>query len=142
MTFSECLIPVEELSGSVWYPQLERIVELIRDTKKKISAIWSNKNELSNRKKREISQEIRQECIDYISSLIIGQKTMRYLLTLIDKKEYSDISKFLFDILFGTANNTFYELIRKSKDITYRLDETINGDISIYHFTYRKVENV
>lgn len=142
LTFSECLISVDELSGSVWYPQAERIVELIRDTKKKISAIWSNENELSNRKKREISQEFRQECIDYISSLIIGQKTMRYLLTLIDKKEYSDISKFLFDTLFGTANNTFYELIKKSKDTIYRLDETINGDISIYHFTYNKVKNV
>ena len=142
LTFSECLIPIDELCGYVKYPQVEKIVENIRDTKKKISAIWSNENELSNRKKREISQEIRQECIDYISSLIIGQKTMRYLLSLIDRKEYSDISKFLFDTLFGTANECFYDLIQSSKSPIYRLEECSNGDISIYHFKYNKIENL
>lgn len=142
LTFSECLIPMETLCGYVKYPQVEKIIENIRETKKKISSVWINENELSNRKKREISQEVRQECIDYISSLIIGQKTMRYLLSIIDKKEFSDVSKFLFDTLFGTANECFYDLIQKSQETIYRLEECENGDIDIYNFSYNKVKNL
>ena len=67
---------------------------------------------------------------------------MRYLLSLIDRKEYSDISKFLFDTLFGTANECFYDLIQSSKSPIYRLEECSNGDISIYHFKYNKIENL
>ena len=66
---------------------------------------------------------------------------MRYLLSLIDKKEYSDISKFLFDTLFGTANNSFYELIESSKNNIYRLEEAKNGNIKIYDFSYNKIIN-
>ena len=76
--FSECLISSDSLSGSVWYPQIDKIINYVRDIKKKIWIVWNGENELSNKEKREKSTELHKECIDYISSLIIGKKTMRY----------------------------------------------------------------
>lgn len=140
--FSECLISSENLSGSVWYPQVDKIISYIRDIKRKIWIVWNGESDLSSREKRNKSSELYNECTDYISSLIIGKKTMRYLLTLIEKPEYSDISKFLFDTLFSVAHQTFYELIKNSSDKIYRLEECSNGDIKIHNFNYKKVENV
>lgn len=140
LLFSECLIPENELSGSIWYPQITKIVDCVRDYKAKNDVIWNASPELSNKKKRELSYEEYKDCVAYVSSLVLGEKTMRHLLTLLDKKEYSDISRFLFSVLFMTANNDFYKLIAHSKEPIELLKEDKDGDIFIYDFPYvRKV---
>ena len=126
------------LCGHVWYPQIKRIVDVVREAKNNIAYVWVNK-ELSNKAKRIQANEIRQECIDYVCNTKLGDKTMRYLIELIDSKEYSDISRFLFTILFGKPNEEFYKLIELSKSDLYKLEECNDGDIMIYEFCYRKV---
>ena len=73
--FSDILVSSDNLHGQVWYPQVNRIIDMVRETKKSIAAIWSNDDGLSNKKKRDLAEEIRQECIDYVCNIKIGEKT-------------------------------------------------------------------
>lgn len=136
--FSDVLVPVEKLSGQVWYPQVHRIINSIRDTKLQMSKIFSL-DSIPMSKKVCMTFEIRQECINYIMSLSISVKTMRYILSLIDNPEYRDISKLMFGILFGYPNKSFYDVIQASKEQLYKLEEDATGEYKIYDFTYKKL---
>ena len=136
---SDILISSDKLCGQVKYPQVNRIINVVREAKSHISLVWSTDDGLSNRKKRNIAEEIRQDCIDYVCNTKFGEKTMRYLVGLVDSKEYSDISRFLFGILFGEPNEEFYKLIESSKGDIYKLQECNMGDIQIYDFRYKRV---
>lgn len=139
LRLTDILIPEDQLYGQVWYPQVNRIIDMVRESKKDIASIWSSDVGLSNKKKRNLAEEIRQECVNYICNLTIGEKTMRHLVGLIDSKEYSDISKFLFRILFEKQNEGFYKLIELSKDTIYKLEENDNGNVLIYDFRYIRI---
>ena len=138
-SFSDILISTDKLCGQVKYPQVNRIINAVREAKSAISLVWSTDDGLSNRKKRNIAEDIRQDCINYVCNTKFSQKTMRYLVGLIDSKEYSDISRFLFGILFGQPNEEFYKLIELSKGNVYKLQECSTGDIQIYDFHYKQV---
>ena len=137
--FSDILVSSDDLHGQVWYPQVNRIIDMVRETKKSIVAIWSNDDGLSNKKKRDLAEEVRQECIDYVCNVKIGEKTMRYIVGLIDSKDYADISRFLFGILFGVPNEEFYKLIELSETPVYKLQENQYGGVAIYDFCYERV---
>lgn len=139
--FSECLIPAEDLIGYVKYPQIDKIVDLIRDTKSEITSIWNKESDLTNNQIRLLSYEIRQSCIEEISNMNINEKTMRYLLTLIDKQKYSDISRYIFNILFSIGNGIFFKLVKPSIEPIARLVEDNQGDIVIYEFHYKMSKN-
>jgi len=138
--FSDCLVPISKLCGQLRSKQAKQIKEEIQQTKKNISSVWITENDLNNKQKRELANDIRQECVDKISSMIIEDKTMRHLLTLIDKKEHSDIARFLFNILFSTTNKKFFSLIEKSRENIYELEENENGEFKIYDFNYKKIK--
>lgn len=137
--FSDILISSDSLYGQVWYPQVNRIIDMVRETKNSIAAIWSNDDGLSNKRKRDVAEELRQECIDYVCNIKIGEKTMRHIVELIDSKDCADISRFLFSILFGEPNEEFYKLIELSKAPVYKLQENQYGDVVIYGFHYKRV---
>lgn len=136
---SEILISPDCLCGQVNYPQVNRILSMVRETKSEIASIWSSDDGLSKRKKRNLSEEVRQNCIDYVCGTKIGEKTMSYLVELIDSKKCSDVSRFMFGILFGAPNEEFYKLIELSKTDLFQLQECEDGEISIYDFRYKKV---
>lgn len=65
---------------------------------------------------------------------------MYHLLKLLDKKDYTNIRKFLFMVLFQVHNGAFYELIRKRREPVYWLIEVSKGKgtTQIYDFEYIK----
>lgn len=136
---SDILIAPEFLLGQVKYSQADRIIEIVREMKRKIASIWISDDGLPKRKKRNMAEEIRQECIDYVGNKKIGTKTMRYLVSLIDSEKYSDISRFLFSILFGTPNEEFFSLIKASNKPIAMLEECAVGEIGIFDFRYKRV---
>ena len=64
---------------------------------------------------------------------------MRYLISQIDNEDCRDISRFLFGILFGTANKDFFSMISCSDSPISILEESALGDIQIFDFSYKKV---
>lgn len=138
INFSEVLIPVKSISGYVKYPQAYRLIEYIREVKFEIFKIWNYRDDLSLSQKRRISFEYKQELVDYINTLVINEKTVRYILTLVESEEYKDIGRFIFNIILDCKNEQFYNLINFSREPIYKLIEDTNGDIDIMGFKYRK----
>lgn len=136
---SDILIPIDDLCGQVNYLQINRIIDVVRETKALIAGIWANDYIYPKSKKRNMAEEARQECIDYICNLKLAEKTMRHLINLIDSKKCSDVSRFLFGVLFGEPNEEFYKLIEMSKTDLYKLVEDADGDIKIYNYSYKKI---
>ena len=134
-SFSSILKSPEVLSGQIKYQQVERIISLIRSTKSAVNAVW-NDNGIDVAKRYLLAAEIKQECVEYIDGIRLGEATMHYLLTLIERSEFSDIGRMLFSILFGTPNKEFFKLIDDSKEKIYKLKETDIGDIQILDFYF------
>lgn len=139
VNFSDVLLPSSSISGYVKYSQVYRVLDAVRDTKKEIAKIWQDKSDMGKSKRRELALELMQECVNYIDRISMGKKTMRYLLTCIEDQKNKDISRYLFNILFATANEDFYNLIDASRSEIYSLEENDFGDIDIYGMKFAKV---
>ena len=139
LDFADCLIDSRTTSGQLRSKQARDIVVMIQEAKRKIDGIWKS-DQGNNAEKRNAADEIESELITQISKLSLEQKTMYHLLKLLDKKDYTNIRKFLFIVLFQVHNGAFYELIRKRREPVYWLIEVSkgNGTTQIYDFEYIK----
>lgn len=139
LDFADCLIDSRTISGQLRSKQARDIVVMIQEAKRKIDGIWKS-DQGSNAEKRNAADEIEAEVVTNISKLSLEQKTMYHLLKLLDKKDYGNIRKFLFMVLFQIHAGAFYELIKKRKEPVYWLTETARGNetIRIYDFEYMK----
>lgn len=63
---------------------------------------------------------------------------MYLLLEAISKDENKDISRFMFNMLFGTPNKQFFKMIIDSKETLCELVEWQNGNIPLYDYLYYK----
>lgn len=141
LPFSEILVPTNELSGQVYYPQIHRIVAMIEKAKTQIAELYT----IANISKTEImiqTQMIKNDLSERIDSVSINQKGIRYLLTLLDDKRYSGISKYLFDIVFNVNYEKFYDIVEQSKSPVDRLEESEDGDIDILGIKYRRTQAI
>lgn len=142
VSFSDVLIPVADLPGYVKYPQVERLIDYIKRVKQETWEVWNNKSDLSPSQKRKIAYEKKQDLIEYVSSLEISDKSVRYILSLIDTDEYKGLASYIFSIILDTSNEKFYRLIDASKEVIQKLEEDEDGDIDIMGFKYRKIDVV
>ena len=130
---------ITNIRQGYYYNQVKRIMNIITYTKNNISAIYRGYDNLSKDDKSEvkrIANELKQECIDYINDISISEATMYLLLKNIEKD--SKISGFVFDILFGTPNQTFFKMIINSKENLNRIKESKLGNIQLYDFLFLK----
>lgn len=142
LDFADCLIDSRIISGQLRSKQARDIVVMIQGAKRKIDGIWKS-DQGNNAEKRNAADEIEAKVVTNISRLSLEQKTMYHLLKLLDKKDYGNIRKFLFMVLFQIHAGAFYELIKKRKEPVYWLTETARGNetIRIYDFAYMKSLN-
>lgn len=135
--FSDLLVPVSELQGQVYYPQIHRIVAMIEKAKSDIGALYAGV-EVDRSFAMMRSQEIKEELVQRINSISINSRGIRHILTLLDDKKYSGISKYLFDVVFDLHCDKFYELLEESRTSVPRLFESADGDIDILGIKYFK----
>jgi len=84
-----------------------------------------------------MASDERQQCINKIVKLNFSDMTMWYLLTVLERDEYSDIVSLLFSSLFGVPHDRFYKFVAKSKSPIGKLRKFDGGDIDLYGFRYR-----
>lgn len=120
--------------------QIDRVIDLVTDMKKEIFDIWNFKDDLDNKTKGKLSNEVKQNCIDYIDKIKFSYSTMYYLLTTIEDEKYSNISRMIFNTLFGTPNKAFFSLIKMSEQPLDILQEDVSGDIEIYNILFKKIQ--
>lgn len=143
LPFSALLVPTSgvDLSHSVWHPQVNRILEIVRDMRTKIQAIWnSTDDDLDNVSKAILVNEVRQEYLDYIKNIKLSRHTAYRLLLAIEEPANKDIGRTLFYALFSLPNQDFIDLIEQSRTPISTLveDENAAGSIEIYDFRFRK----
>lgn len=148
-----CFIPFSDLLVSddgysnryVKYPQVDRILELVRDMRTQIQAVWNSTDAgLDNKAKSAIASDIREECYGYIKSIQLSRHTAYRLLLAIEDPINKDISRSLFYMLFTLPNQSFLDLIETNRTPISILveDENAAGSIEIYGFRYRKNSSI
>lgn len=129
---------------NVWKPKIERAVNLVRQSRNDINAIYMDDG-LSHDEQVEQAKCRRQDCIDYVGEIEMSRNTMIYFLKHLDDEEYSDIRRHIFNTLFGYPNTAFYELIIRSATPIPMLVEDATGDIELfgihYRYDYKNVPN-
>lgn len=141
---SDCLVPTSKLSGRVYTYQVDKIIEAVQEYKKEATYVWNcsvDKNDIyeSVIQKRKKVDELKNECIDYIKSMIVGEKTLRHLLALLDDGKAIRIARYLFEIIFIAFDDKLFNLVIASKEPVCKLVESSNGDVKIYDFYYERV---
>lgn len=140
--FSDLLVPREAyFSHSVKYPQVDRILELVRKMRADIQSIWhGTDDDLDNTEKSILTRDIRQQYMDYIKSIKLSRHTAYRLLLAIEEPCNRDISRTLFYSLFSIPNQDFLDLIEASRTPISILeeDEDAAGSIEIYGFRFCK----
>lgn len=139
LPFSSLLVDDTYLQSSVSYAQVERILGFVRDMRAKIKAVWDGTDDnLDNYGKAILVHEIRQEYTDYIKSLRISPHTVYRLMLAIEEPQNKDIFRTLFYTLFSVPNESFMDLIEKSKMPVSVLTEADDGDVEIYGYKFRR----
>ena len=130
-------------AGHYWI-QKERIIDKIRQAKKDISKMYID-YDLKSKEEKEIVwenvAERKQDCVNEIDRMSESEGTMYLVLKEIDNEEYKDVARFVFEVLFGKPNESFFKMIEASKEDLYQLVEDKEGDVKLYDFTYKKVKN-
>jgi len=144
--FSEMLTEQGEISNRfVKYPQVDRILELVRNMRAQIKAVWDDtESGMDNAEKASLVGEIREECYDYIKSIQLNRHTAHRLLLAIEEPQNKDISRSLFYMLFTLPNQSFLDLIEESREpiMVLEEDDSAAGSVTIYGFRFRKVPSI
>lgn len=134
-------INTDYLRQGYYYNQKNRIIEIIRTSYQKISRLYAGYSEKNKEEKINTLKAVentKQECIDLIEKTSCSNGAMYLLVEAMDKNENKDISKYMFNLLFGAPNKQFFKMITESKETLYRLTEVKNGNISLYGYSYTK----
>ena len=122
-----------------YYNQVHRIIDIIQETKRNITSLYANYDAASKDERETIRNnvaDIKQECVEYIDKISCSEGVMYLLLREVEKNK--ELSRFIFEILFGTPNKQFFKMIINSKEDLSELVEWENGNIQLYDFLFYK----
>lgn len=125
-----------------YYSQKDKIIKTIREAREAKRKLFCDYDSLSIDEKNNVwveAGEIKQECIDAISELSISPATMYLTLKELDNKEYGDVARYVFEVLFGKPDEAFFTMIKDSKEDVYTLVECDDGDIQIHDYKFKKM---
>lgn len=135
--FSQCFKFDDYNAGSVNWKQINKIVKLCETTVSAINAVWS-KEYYSSEEKFFLTSQYKENLVFEIQNFKINKHTLFLLLSYIDIKKYSHISKLLFYILFNYKNETLIEMMLDMKPSDSYIIENIDGEIDLYGIKFKK----
>lgn len=134
-------INIDYLRQGYYYGQKNRIIDIVRSSYQNIKALYAGYSGMSQIERDNLFRNVatkRQECVEYIEKITCSDGAMYLLLEAISKDENKDISRFMFNMLFGTPNKQFFKMIIESKETLCELVEWENGNIPLYDYLYYK----
>lgn len=139
--FSQLFIPVDYNSKQVNYKQIREIIDYMREAQAYIKSVWSTESHmLSSTEKLIYVNDKKEEVCEFINDKEINEHTMYKLITLVDAKEYSDISRFLMTTLFNYKNEQIINILKDKEKINTQLVQDANGNINIYGIKFAKMD--
>ena len=97
-------------------------------------------NDLTGEEKMLKYENIKEDVSKSISKIKFNNRTIYYLLTLLDRDSYSDIYKTLFVFLFSYPNSSFIDIIKDDRYENYDLVEDKSGDVDLFGVKFTKVK--
>lgn len=133
--------PTNNVRQGYYYRQRDRIIEVIRAANDEKRRLFSGYDTMSPDERDYVWRcvaDIKQDCIEEVELLSGSPSTMYLVLKDIDNAESADVARFVFEVLFGSPNKKFFEMIKDSREDIYTLEECDDGDIDIYGFRFAK----
>ena len=134
--------PKKETTTKFYYEQRDRIISAIRNAQSERRRIYTGYDLMRPDEKeaaRAQAWTVKQDCIEEIASMRMSPRSMYLVLKSIDSPDYSDIARFVFEILFGRPDEMFFQMIKDSREDVKTLVECPDGDIEFYGFRFKKV---
>lgn len=135
---SECFRFDDFNQKSVTWHQLRKIVQMCETTNSSINAVWT-KEYYTNDEKYILTNRYRNDLAFEFQTLKINPHTMFVLLSYIDTKKYSHISRLLFYLLFNYKNKILIDIMLNLEPSSSYIKEDINGDINIYGIKFKRI---
>lgn len=136
--FAECIKPIE-FKGRINYGQIEKVINEIKNYRSNVAHIFMD-NDLTGEEKMLKYENIKEDVSKSISKIKFNNRTIYYLLTLLDRDSYSDVYKTLFVFLFSYPNSSFIDIIKDDRYENYDLVEDKSGDIDLFGVKFTKVK--
>lgn len=149
--FSYIIDPVMVGTAGARYDLAKRVIEIAKYQKQEVAKIYMDLRsavefcdqtevmELSHMAWEE-TMRLKEQLVAQVAKYKYTPATMYILLRDIEKEENSDIKNVLFDILFGTANSSFYEMIETSREPIEIAEECLTGSVTLYGYTFEAYE--
>ena len=134
--------PANNVRQGYYYTQRDRIISVIRAAKEERQRLFRDYESLSYEQKADVwrvAGDIKQECILEVEKMSSCPATMYLILRDLESKELRDVSRFVFEVLFGRPDEAFFTMIKDSREEVYTLVEAEDGNMEFYGFKFKKV---
>lgn len=129
------------LRNSHYYHQKDKIISAVRDSRKEIKELYVDYYQKSKEERKLVqarASEVRQDCIDAIDAEIKSPSVIYLLLKELDNPDTRDVYRYLFDVLFGRPDESFFKMIEQSKESIDVLAEDQEGDTVFYGYRFSR----
>ena len=125
--------------NSVNKKQIKKIIQLCESTTSAMNAVW-NKEYYTKQEKLLINENYKNTLVFEVHQMKMNKHTLYRLLTLMDNKKYSHISKLIFYVLFNFKNETLIDMMIEMKPATSYIVQIKHGDadIELYGMKFKK----
>lgn len=133
--------PPNNVRQGYYYAQRDRVIDIVRgarDKRKKLFLNYENADDAAKEMIWTCAGEIKQNCIEEIEKFSGSPATMYLVLKELEAPETRDVARFVFEVLFGRPNETFYSMIKESEEDIFTLEECDDGDIEYFGFRFKK----
>ena len=137
LPLSDCFRFEDFQRSSVNWKQISKITKMCETTTSAINTIWSQEN-YTGEEKYLLSNRYRENLVSDINHIKINHHTMYILLTYIDDKKHSHISKLIFYVLFHYKNNTLIEIMKNLTPHDSYIVESDDGELELYGIKFKR----
>lgn len=123
--------------GSVNWKQIAKITKMCETAISAINAIWSQEY-YTGEEKYILSTRYRENLVTEMNRMKINSHTIYILLTYIDDKKHSNISKLIFYLLFHYKNNTVIEIMKNLNSSDSYILESDDGELELYGIKFKR----
>lgn len=123
--------------SSVNWKQIKKIVTMCETAVSAINTIWAHEY-YTGEEKYLLSDRYKENLILNMNKMKINQHTMYILLTYIDDKKHSNISKLIFYLLFNYKNNTLIEIMKNLNHPDSYIMECCDGELDLHGIKFKR----
>lgn len=118
------------------------IIDHVKEMRRCIQSVYMDYKNKTKEEKAALTKEaneIRSKCVKYISEKKFNDIEMYMLLREIDKERNAGYARIIFDTLFATGNQNFFDLIRIESEGIYKITKKTNeNSVNLFEYTYFK----